>query len=236
MKPHFPAAPIRRLLPGELFCERGPYLIGTILGSCVAVCLWDKRLRFGGMNHYILPDDPSRIEPSNRFGQTAIAALVARMTELGSEPKDLQAKLFGGATVLHTGRGENSVGRRNIEVAMTELRRHRVPIVASRLSGREGVAIMQCTSCSDVWVRTIARSAGFQALAPRTIGGGEPGTDPLSPREVQELSALPDTLEASLFGPNGTGTLQVARLRAPAPGVRACPTCGSAAPRTRTQL
>ncbi len=30
--------------------------VTTILGSCVAVCLWDESHGIGGMNHYLLPD------------------------------------------------------------------------------------------------------------------------------------------------------------------------------------
>ncbi len=29
--------------------------IATLLGSCVAVCLWDPKLRVGGLNHFMLP-------------------------------------------------------------------------------------------------------------------------------------------------------------------------------------
>ncbi|MEI6986387.1 MAG: chemotaxis protein CheD, partial [Rhodospirillaceae bacterium] len=51
--------PTRNLLPGDIYCDRTPQYLGTVLGSCVAVCLWDSQLRFGGMNHYLLPNRPA---------------------------------------------------------------------------------------------------------------------------------------------------------------------------------
>lgn len=145
------------LFPGHLFCEREPQLVSTILGSCVSVCLWDKRLRFGGMNHHILPTSPANAEPSPRYGDVSVPALIQRMLDHGGHLADLQAKMFGGACVLTTP-GEYAVGRRNVEVAIAELYRHGIPVVACRLSGSEGVALLYCTGCGDVWVRPIESS------------------------------------------------------------------------------
>ena len=30
--------------------------LSTLLGSCVAVCLFDPQLRIGGLNHFMLPE------------------------------------------------------------------------------------------------------------------------------------------------------------------------------------
>ncbi len=43
------------LHPGNLFAHRTPHIVTTILGSCVAVCLWDPINNIGGINHYMLP-------------------------------------------------------------------------------------------------------------------------------------------------------------------------------------
>jgi chemotaxis protein CheD len=43
------------LYPAALFASSQPYVINTILGSCVAVCLWDPVYKVGGMAHYMLP-------------------------------------------------------------------------------------------------------------------------------------------------------------------------------------
>jgi chemotaxis protein CheD len=156
-------ASVRNLLPGELCCDRHIQCLSTVLGSCVAVCLWDRRLRFGGMNHFILPNRPADQEPSFRFGDVAVPELIHRMRKQGSQLRSIQAKLFGGACVLSAGRADYAIGRRNVEVAVEELCSYRIPIIASRILGTEGLVIRQCTVCGDVWVRQV-RPVGQRAL------------------------------------------------------------------------
>lgn len=153
-------SPTRTLMPGDLFCERQPHRLGTVLGSCVAVCLWDRQLQFGGMNHFLLPTLPPNVPPSLRFGDVAIPELVHRMVTLGSSIRHLQAKVFGGACVLNTASPEDAVGRRNADLALAELCRLGVPVVASRISGTRGLVIRQCTACGDVWVRPVGIRPG----------------------------------------------------------------------------
>ena len=42
------------LLPGEYYGTKLPCEIATLLGSCVSVCLYDRNLNIGAMNHYVL--------------------------------------------------------------------------------------------------------------------------------------------------------------------------------------
>ena len=158
-----PSSPTRTLMPGDLVCDRAQQYLGTVLGSCVAVCLWDSQLRFGGMNHFLLPNRPSNGDYSFKFGDVAVPELIDSMLAQGSRLHHLQAKLFGGAYVLHAGDPAFAVGRRNVEIAVAELIVRRIPIVASRLSGTQGLVIRQCTSCGDVRVRP----AGTQEKMPR---------------------------------------------------------------------
>ena len=45
-----------KILPGEYFVDDEDLLIMTTLGSCIAACLWDRKAKVGGMNHFMLPD------------------------------------------------------------------------------------------------------------------------------------------------------------------------------------
>src|SRR5881275_1437917 len=45
-----------KVLPGEYFVSDENLVIMTVLGSCIAACLWDSRAHIGGMNHFMLPD------------------------------------------------------------------------------------------------------------------------------------------------------------------------------------
>src|SRR5690606_1421224 len=52
--PHFQYNAVK-VLPGEYFVSNENLVIMTVLGSCIAACLWDSRVRVGGMNHFMLP-------------------------------------------------------------------------------------------------------------------------------------------------------------------------------------
>src|SRR5260370_41375054 len=47
------------LIPGKIFAAAQPFAISTIVGSGVALCLWDSAHHIGGANHFIFPDGPS---------------------------------------------------------------------------------------------------------------------------------------------------------------------------------
>ena len=55
-------APTTRLtvMQGQVRVSAGPRVeLTTVLGSCVATCLYDPVVEVGGMNHFLLPD-PAR--------------------------------------------------------------------------------------------------------------------------------------------------------------------------------
>ncbi len=143
------------LTPGNLHCATEPSRVTTILGSCVAVCLWDRALRAGGMNHYVLPyrrDD----SVSARFGDVAIERLVEEMLVLGCRGTSLRAKVFGGAAVLPFTAGGDPVGDQNVRLALERLSQRGIPVIARRTGGRSGLLIRFFTDSGDVLVRRVA--------------------------------------------------------------------------------
>ena len=122
---------------GTLFAERAPARIQTLLGSCVAVCLYDTILNFGGINHYMLPVWTGDGLPTPKYGNIAIEKLFEQMTALGAEKRHLVAKVFGGADRFEEG-STYGIGRRNIEIAEDILSRMNIPIVGSNVGGKRG--------------------------------------------------------------------------------------------------
>ena len=122
------------LPPGGLFAAAAPCVIGTLVGSCVAVTLWCPSARVGGMNHYLLPRQPNG-EGSPRYGDTAMAMLLARLQTLGCDLADLEARVYGGATVLTTLPASAPLGEQNVLTAWRFLRTHRVRVVDEQTGG-----------------------------------------------------------------------------------------------------
>jgi len=110
--------------------------IATLLGSCVAVCLFDPQLKLGGMNHFLLP---SRTTASHSdtdatlSGDFAMEVLVNGLLNKGVNKNRLVAKAFGGGTIVSlTGM---AIGARNAEFAQEWLDREGIPLIASDFSG-----------------------------------------------------------------------------------------------------
>ncbi len=140
------------LFPAELFAEAQPHVVSTVLGSCVAVCLYDTKLQIGGINHYMLPLWNGTGLASPKYGNIAIIKLLERMEKLGSNKANLVAKVFGGGDVLNkTGSSSSfSIGKRNAQLALDMLAEHKIPIIAQSLGGNHGRQILFNTQTNEV--------------------------------------------------------------------------------------
>ena len=117
-----------KVLPGEFFVSHDSLAIMTVLGSCIAACLWDSRMRVGGLNNFMLPEGDSA-DASGRYGSYAMELLINEMMKLGARRETLQAKIFGGAQVMHNFTTLN-VGERNTRFVQDYLATERIPVVS----------------------------------------------------------------------------------------------------------
>jgi chemotaxis protein CheD len=130
--------------------------VTTILGSCVAVCVFDPVLHLGGTNHYVLPHWAGNGLSSARFGNVAVRSLIDKMLALGGRKADLQAKVFGGACVVAAFRGrEEHLGTKNADLALRTLRQEGIPVVADDVGGRRGRKVIFQTDTGVALVRLI---------------------------------------------------------------------------------
>lgn len=112
--------------------------LSTLLGSCVAVCLYDPQARVGGLNHFMLPN----FRRSNNddvdtllSGSFAMESLLNALLQKGAKKVRLQAKAFGGGTIINTAADELSIGLRNANFAREWLEREKIPLLASDFLG-----------------------------------------------------------------------------------------------------
>jgi chemotaxis protein CheD len=126
------------IAPGQIFVSAAPAAITTILGSCIAVCLWEPRRRIGGMNHFMLPQYASAGVASPRFGNVAMEQLVEQMRLAGARLPLLQARVIGGSCMFEQMQSSNHLGHKNAELAMEFLRRRAIEIVEVAVGGTRG--------------------------------------------------------------------------------------------------
>lgn len=153
-----PDAKARRvyLQPGQFFASAEASLVTTILGSCVAVCLWDETTRIGGLNHFLLPHWSGGGNASPRFANVATQKLLDAVLGLGARRQALQAKVFGGASVVEAFRASgHPLGSKNVTVARELLEQARIPVVASDVGGRHGRKLLLETASGQAWVQLL---------------------------------------------------------------------------------
>ena len=129
------------LEPGFVYASAKGAVIRTVVGSCVAVCLWDRRLMAGGMNHFVHPVTRERDPRTTSFGNVALPVLVKMMRkEFDCRKADLQAQIFGGASPMN--RGARSVGAENVAVARSFLDKTGIAVVSEDIGGYLGRKIL----------------------------------------------------------------------------------------------
>lgn len=128
----------RYLHPGHLFVTANPTAITTVLGSCVAVCLWDPQTRVGGMNHFILPHVAAGGAASPRFGNIAMEQLVANVRGASGRLPFLRARIFGGACMFEHFRSSEHLGQQNATLAIDYLSRRGIEVVQVDVGGNRG--------------------------------------------------------------------------------------------------
>jgi len=135
---HEPNLKVTTLYSGDYYVTGKPHeMIVTILGSCVAACLYDPIARVGGMNHFLLPDtggnngDGSAGE-STRYGAFAMEQLINGILKLGGQKNRLEVKVFGGANVINN---SAMIGSKNVDFIRSFLKKEGLAITSSDLGG-----------------------------------------------------------------------------------------------------
>lgn len=133
------------LYPGAIYVDGEECEITTVLGSCIAVCLWDRIHGGGGMNHFMLPLWNGEGLPTPKYGNIAMERLLEQVLSIGAHKHNLVAKVFGGANLLVNSSSSFPIGARNIDLALTQLDEWQIPVVASDLAGHAGRKIIMNT-------------------------------------------------------------------------------------------
>lgn len=150
--------PVHYLYPANLYAPQGQYLIHTLLGSCVAVCLYDPVKQQGGMNHYMLPLWNGEGLASPKYGNIAIEKLIEVLERNGSKRNNLIAKVFGGGEVIESNHHYFNIGKRNVEIGYDLLHEYRIPIKGESTGGKLGRKIQFNTVTGSVKMKYINRS------------------------------------------------------------------------------
>ncbi|MCR9124913.1 MAG: chemotaxis protein CheD [Rhodobacteraceae bacterium] len=115
--------------------DRPEDMLTTLLGSCVAACLYDSEAGVGGMNHFLLPGEAGEKNRGLRYGAYAMELLINSLLKRGADRRQLQAKLFGGAKMNAT---SGRIGSNNADFALWFLRNEGIPVTGQNVGGTRG--------------------------------------------------------------------------------------------------
>lgn len=174
---------------GDVHAGVGPVVIKTLLGSCIAVCLWDPATTVGGMNHFMLPRGAGHAGPADsgdpgRFGIYAMDCLIGAIQKLGGERRRLVAKVFGGAHVLGIRESADGVPQKNIDFIRAFLRDEGIPVAGQDVGGYHARHVHFHTATGRAFVKRLA---------------GEAAASRVLRREVQTARRVPACGDVTLF-------------------------------------
>ncbi len=138
------------LQPGFIYMPHVPTIISAVLGSSVAVCLFDSKLKIGGMNHFRLPESPGGLRRTSIYGDISTRTLIKMMTSEGSKIKNLEAQIIGGA--MNSEVMKEDIGAENVKIARTVLEKAGIRIASEDTGGEKGRKVVFDTSINTTAV------------------------------------------------------------------------------------
>jgi len=143
----------------EFAVAREGVLVTLGLGSCVAIMLHDPERGAGAMAHVLLPSISLARDITNpaKFPETAVPLLIQRLAALGADPRRLEAKLAGGATMFSqlVTPGTIQMGERNLLAARSALRAAAIPILREAVGGERGRSVRFHVQDGRVEIRSV---------------------------------------------------------------------------------
>jgi len=145
--------------PGEYLSTSADIIISTVLGSCISVALRDSALSIGGLNHFMLPgslETRNTMEsPNAKYGMYAMELLINDLLKRGCKRDRLEAKVFGGGSVLGHGSNPGGIPKSNIDFAFDFLQTEGIPVLSSDVGGREARKILFFVKSGKVLLKRI---------------------------------------------------------------------------------
>ncbi|MDM7925163.1 MAG: chemotaxis protein CheD [bacterium] len=158
----------------ELKVTPSPDVLRTVVGSCIALCLYDRVRSIGGMVHILMPEhDGKQDTPPGRYADTGVPALIREMQRSGSRVSGLEAAFFGGASMFASGsNGTRGIGLRNADVVREILSEYRISVRDEDVGGTLGRRVVFHCETGRIDVSMLAKPSWRPAVASPADGNG----------------------------------------------------------------
>ncbi|MHC5351479.1 chemotaxis protein CheD [Pseudomonas sp. A46] len=149
--------PAVKVLPGEFYATAEDQVLVAALGSCVAVCLFDRQRGVGGMNQFLLPDPgpgSGLASAATHHGVRIMEQLGEELLRLGARRHHLVAKVFGAAN-LHDELLRFDTTLRTVEFVHSYLDTEGVTLLAEDVMGAQARKVYVFPSSGKVLVKKL---------------------------------------------------------------------------------
>jgi chemotaxis protein CheD len=148
------------LHPGQVcLCEQ-PSMVETVLGSCVAVTLWNPRLQVSCICHAVMPFGGACGKEPLKYVDSSIRHMLELLWARSSRRQELEVKVFGGASMRGVAPGRTSVGQQNVDAALATLAKEGFTPRICETGGTSGRKLIFHSATGDVFVKRISVGAG----------------------------------------------------------------------------
>jgi len=133
----------------------------TLLGSCIGILLYERRLKVAGLAHIVLPDSAGRNEPVGKYVDTAIPETIRLMKLLvDGEKFSLIAKIAGGANMFPNivSSSTSAIGQQNLEAVERWLAKLQIPILARDVGNTFGRRMIVDIESGEVQIHVVGKS------------------------------------------------------------------------------
>lgn len=133
----------------------------TLLGSCIGVALYERKLKLSGLAHIVLPDSMGRTQTLGKYADTAIPETIRQMALLAGVNKLLlTAKIAGGANMftLVSPNGGITIGDQNIIAVEKVLAGEKIPVLGRHLGGEHGRRMVVDVATGTVHVQILGQN------------------------------------------------------------------------------
>lgn len=151
---------------GEYYITKKPMLLGTLLGSCGSICLYNKFNGYAAINHFLLPSGSWKKMKNDpgKYGKSSCEIIIAALMELDSDASHYTGQIFGGANMYNLGDSIGDIGKRNIKIAELSLRKYKIPIINRKTGGTKGMKIYFNTFKNRVDCRVLSEIKDVEKL------------------------------------------------------------------------
>ena len=151
---------------GELYVAKKPMLLGTLLGSCVSICLYNKFNGHAAMNHFLMSSAAIKVMQNDpgKYGESSCEMIIRSLMSIDPDASHYSAQIFGGGNMFNLRNSVKDIGKRNIRIAEQVLSKYKIRIIRRKTGGTKGMKIFFNTSKNKVDCRKLGDTKDSKRL------------------------------------------------------------------------